>query len=189
MSHKNELFALQKGALLLSEPFAEDKVFGRAAVLIVDHSDTDGTVGFLLNKPIQMPVSSVVKGMKNFEGEMFLGGPVQTDTLHYIHTKGDLIKDSILVKDNIYWSGDFEQIRFCVNNELITEQDIRFFVGYAGWEVGQLREEIDAGHWWVVENDPNYAFQIAAEALWSRALAEQGAPYNVIAQMPFPNLN
>lgn len=182
-------YPLQPGGLLLAEPFAYDKTFKRAAILICDHHQEDGSVGFIINKPLKMPASSVVKGIPDFDGEIFFGGPVHTDTLHYLHTKGDLIEGSIPVKDGLFWGGDFEQVRFCINNELISKDDIRFMVGYSGWTAGQLEEEINAGYWWLVEHHPQYLFKTAHEEIWKVALAEEEDTLSVIAQMPEQIMN
>jgi putative transcriptional regulator len=182
-------YPLQAGGLLLAEPFGDEKAFQRAAILLADHSDTDGTVGFIINKPIKMPIGAVVKGLGDFQGELFFGGPVQTDTLHYLHCKGDLIENSVSIKDGIFWGGDFDQIRFCIQNDLIQPQDIRFMVGYTGWEVGQLQSELDAGYWWLLEHHPNYLFGTPHDNIWRDALANEDDHLAVIAQMPELILN
>ena len=182
-------YPLQAGGMLLAEPFAGEKAFKRAAILIADHSEEDGTVGFIINKSLKMSVSTVVKGLENFKADIYFGGPVQTDTLHYLHTKGDLIQDSIPIKDGIYWGGDFDQIRFCLNNELITENDIRFMVGYSGWNPKQLDEEIDAGYWWLVEHHPQYLLNTPLEDIWKIALEQEKDTLSVIAQMPEQIMN
>ena len=173
----------------MAEPFADEKAFKRAAIVLADHSEADGTVGFIINKPIRMPVGAVVKGLSGFKADIYFGGPVQTDTLHYIHRKGDLINGSIPVKGDLFWGGDFDQVRFCIQNELITADDIRFMVGYTGWEVGQLDSEMDAGCWWSVEHDDNYIFNTPADDVWRTALALEGEHLEVIAQMPEQLMN
>jgi putative transcriptional regulator len=180
---------LETGALLLAEPFADEKAFKRSAIVIADHSETDGTVGFIINKPIRMPVSAVVKGLSDFKGDIYFGGPVQTDTLHYIYRKGDLVKGSIHIKNGLFWGGDFDEIRFCLKNELIMPNEIRFMIGYTGWEMGQLDGEMDAGCWWSVEHDDSYIFNTPADDVWRTALALEGEHLEVIAQMPEQLMN
>jgi len=115
---------------------------------------------------------------------------VQTDTIHYLHTHGDLLDGSIEVLPGVYWGGDFEALKFLVKTELIQPNDIRFFIGYAGWTKGQLAEEVAHQSWFLAEGDSNFVFKAKAdETLWTKVLEQQGAPYSIIAHMPMPNWN
>ena len=93
----------QKGKILLSEPFLLDNYFKRSIVLITEHND-DGTIGFVLNKPVNVRINEVIENFPVMEAEVALGGPVSTNTLHYIHTLGDIIPNSVepqgMSKDN-----------------------------------------------------------------------------------------
>ncbi len=174
---------VKAGNLLVAEPFLEDPHFGRAVILICDHDLKDGTVGFILNKGLETTVGEIMQGMGDFDAEVFYGGPVQHDTLHYIHNKGDLINGAIKVSDNLYWGGDYEQVKFCIKHGLIEKQDIRFFIGYAGWSAGQLFDELEEVTWLVAEGDINYIFNHKTEQLWKNILQDKGGRYSVIAQM------
>ena len=175
--------SVKAGNLLVAEPFLDDPHFGRAVILICDHDLKDGTVGFILNKNLNTSVGKIMQGMNGFEADVYYGGPVQHDTLHYLHNKGDLINGAIHVADNLYWGGDYEQIKFCIRHGLIEKQDIRFFVGYAGWSPDQLFDELEEVTWIVAEGDNNYVFNPDTSQLWQTVLAHKGGRYAVIAQM------
>lgn len=172
------------GRLLLAEPFMLDGNFKRSVVLVCDQSEKDGTVGFVLNKPIDMLVTDLIKDFPEFEASVFYGGPVATDTIHYIHDVGEILEESIHVKDNLYWGGNFEQLKALVKQGLILPRNIKFFVGYSGWSKGQLDDELQLGSWIIGEMDMNYVFGKGDKGLWKKVLNNKGDVYTVISQVP-----
>ena len=175
---------IQSGKVLLAEPYMLDPHFKRAAVLLCDHHE-EGSIGLIMNKPVNnMKVDQVIDDFPEFDVPMFYGGPVQTDTLHYVHNVGDLLEESIKIIDGVWWGGNFEKLKFLIASSLILPQNIRFFMGYSGWGEDQLADELTFGSWVVTDMDPNYLFKIKPENLWKQAMQNKGDHYTVIAQMP-----
>lgn len=174
---------ITKGKVLVADPFMQDPNFKRGVVLLTEH-DKDGTVGFILNKTLEMGVNELIADFPEFDSTVFYGGPVQRDTIHYIHNVGDLLEDSNEVAPGVYWGGDFEKLKFLVTSELIQPKNIRFFVGYSGWTDGQLDDEMEVGSWVMTDMDSNYLFKNNPEHLWKKAMQHKGNTYSVIAQMP-----
>ncbi|MEL6655768.1 MAG: YqgE/AlgH family protein [Bacteroidota bacterium] len=172
------------GKILLAEPFMLDPNFKRSAVLLCDHSKDDGSVGFILNKPLQTKIDELIDEFPSFDSEVFFGGPVQMDTVHYLHNVGDLLEESIEVCRGVFWGGDFEKLKFLVAQELIKPHQIRFFVGYSGWSEGQLDDELNYGSWVLANMDANYVFKSEPDTLWQSIMENKGSTYSVIAQMP-----
>lgn len=160
-----------------------DPNFKRSAVLLCEHNE-DGSVGFIMNKPLKMRIDELIDGFPEFDSEVFFGGPVQTDTIHYIHNVGDLVEDSVKVADGVYWGGDFEKLKFLIASNLVLPHNIRFFVGYSGWSEGQLNDEMGYGSWVLAEMDANYLFKSEPKKLWTQVMYNKGDTYSVIAQMP-----
>lgn len=160
-----------------------DPNFKRSAVLLCEHSE-EGSVGFIMNKPLNMRIDDLIDGFPEFDSEVFFGGPVQTDTIHYIHNVGSLVEDSIKITDGVYWGGDFEKLKFLITSNLILPKDIRFFVGYSGWTEGQLNDEMVYGSWVLADMDANYLFKSEPKKLWTQVMYNKGDAYTVIAQMP-----
>lgn len=186
ITHPNNELDIKNGLLLLADPFMDDHHFRRAVIMICDHH-ADGTLGFILNKPIGMTVMSLLPDFPEFQSEVHYGGPVQTDTLHFLHNKGDLLDDSAEIVPGVFWGGNFDQLKTFIGKGLIQPSDIRFFIGYSGWTPGQLREELDAASWLMAEGEANYVFyKIPHHTLWQQVLENQGGTYSVIAQMPMP---
>lgn len=174
---------IKSGQVLLAEPFMLDPYFRRSVVLLCEHHD-QGSVGFILNKTIDMQVNDLMSEFPAFAGDVFYGGPVQTDTLHYIHNVGDLLEDSVLVADGVWWGGDFESLKFLIQSELILPSNIRFFVGYSGWTGGQLDDEMEIGSWVTANMDANYLFKSQPAQLWRQIMYDKGDRYEVISEMP-----
>ena len=160
-----------------------DPNFKRSAVLLCEHNE-DGSVGFIMNKPLKMRIDELIDGFPEFDSEVFFGGPVQTDTIHYIHNVGDLVEDSVKVADGVYWGGDFEKLKFLIASNLVLPHNIRFFVGYSGWSEGQLNDEMGYGSWVLADMDANYLFKSEPKKLWTQVMYNKGDTYSVIAQMP-----
>ena len=100
----------EKGKILISEPFLPDTFFSRSIVYLTEHTP-QGSVGFILNKKVDLKVSSAIEGFEGWHENLNMGGPVAPDTIHYLHNMGDMIPKSVLVEDNIFWGGDIDAIR------------------------------------------------------------------------------
>jgi putative transcriptional regulator len=175
---------LKSGKVLLAEPFMQDLNFTRSAILLCEHNE-EGSLGFILNKQLEMRVDDLISDFPEFDSRVYFGGPVQTDTIHYIHNVGDLLEDSVKVLEGVYWGGDFEKLKFLISSELIKPENICFYVGYSGWSEGQLLNELEVYHSWVIADmDANYAFKSKPDQLWKQIMRNKGNIYSVIAQMP-----
>lgn len=181
--------ALQNGSILLAEPFMMESAFRRAAVLLCEHNE-EGSLGFVLNKPLEMRVDELVADFPEFNSIVHYGGPVQTDTIHFIHSVGDLLENSTAILPGVYWGGSFDELKFLIRSELIKPNQIRFYIGYSGWSEGQLAEEMLRGSWVLANGDPNYIFKSSPKRLWKQIMHHKGDRYTVIAEMPdAPNWN
>ena len=175
---------ISPGKVLLAEPFMIDTNFKRAVVLLCDHN-IDGTVGFILNREYNAQIGEVVPELEGFDAPIYCGGPVQKDTLHYIHNVGNLLDNSQEVCNGVYWGGDFEILIFLIQNKMIKPENIMFFVGYSGWTADQLGDEFKYGSWLLAEMDTNYLFKKKKQkALWNKIMSNKGDSYSIIAQMP-----
>lgn len=183
----NENIKLKQGDILLAEPFMADSNFIQATILLTDYHET-GSIGFILNKPINMKVNDLLASFPKIDSDVFFGGPVATDTIHYLHNVGELLEGSKLVANGVYWGGDFDKLKFLIKSELIQPHQIRFYVGYAGWTPGQLEEELKTGSWVISAGDPNYVFKAPSHGLWKQVMMDKGEVYAILSEMP-ENMN
>ena len=180
----------QKGKLLVAEPtLTGDVSFNRSVVLLAEHNH-EGSVGFILNKPLDYTINDLISEI-TIPFKVFNGGPVEQDNLYFIHKVPHLIDDSIEISDGIFWGGNFEKTIELINSKTITEQDIRFFLGYSGWGSSQLDEELTSKSWVVVQNEyESNILQKPSSAFWKEKMVELGGDYLLWSNAPEnPSLN
>jgi len=171
-----------QGRVLISEPLLSDSYFKRSVVLITEHSE-EGAVGFVLNKSIDIPLNEILADFPKFKAKVYIGGPVAKDTVHFLHTLGELVPNSVHVIDNIYWGGDFNSLKELINEGIVKSSQVRFFLGYSGWSPKQLEEEIKNNAWLVTEVDSKKIMS-AEKNIWKKILNELGRKYKVWSNTP-----
>ena len=170
------------GVLLIAPPMMRDPNFWRAVVLLCEHGPA-GSFGLILNRPLTLELSEVMNDLQG-ENMISLGGPVQQDTLHFLHRHGDQVSEAIPIVDGVHWGGDFEVIKTLVQAEATTPNDLRFFLGYAGWSPGQLEEEIEQGGWFLANAADMLIFSEEPHKLWRTVLRRMGGEYALLANFP-----
>jgi putative transcriptional regulator len=180
----------ESGTLLIAEPFLKDPSFMRSVVMICRHNDEEGTFGFALHKMMQVTLDQFIPGLEGHEIPVYLGGPVQTDTLHYIHNLPQYFDDCQKVADGIFWGGNFETMKSLITEGKIKYEEVKFFLGYSGWSAGQLEEEMSAGSWLVTEANKTLVLKISSEQVWNESLTQLGGKYKMMKFFPTdPQLN
>lgn len=180
------------GRLLISEPYLPDPNFERTIILLCEHND-EGTVGFVLNKPSLSKLSELIndlKDLKHLENTVCIGGPVQQDTLHYLHRCPN-IDGAIEVGEKIFWGGEFEQLIEKITNQQLRATDIKFFLGYSGWSPGQLDDEIKLKSWIVSRLvSDELIFETPVEEMWRVTLKKMGGRFSMYSNYPVdPSMN
>lgn len=179
----------EKGRILISEPFLPDTFFNRSVVYLTDH-DSKGSVGFILNKKLDVMLSDAVSGFEGWNENLSMGGPVAPDTLHYLHTLGKRIPKSVLVDENIYWGGDIDVIRDLIKSGSVKPHQIRFFLGYSGWSGGQLERELRENSWVIAKVKPELVMNSRGTDSWKRLLRTFNNKYRMWADFPeSPEMN
>lgn len=182
---------LNKGKLLLSEPHLADANFIRSVILLVEH-DENGSVGFVLNQPLNKTISEVMPDYTSIKNLLHHGGPCERNTLHFIHTAGNIVKDGSEVIKGLYWGGDHQQLLEGMLAGKIKENQVKFFVGYSGWGELQLQAEIDMNSWIIATPKLPQIFETDSKLLWKLILQGMGthSKYNIISNAPLdPNWN
>ena len=178
-----------KGKLLIAEPsILNDKEFNRSVIYLTEHNE-DGCIGFILNKPTEYVLSDLIPEI-NIDFTIYNGGPVEQENLYFIHNLPDLIPNSIEIDKDICWGGDFDVLTNLLNSKSINETDIRFFLGYSGWSVNQLKEELIESTWVVEKNNYSNILNENCDAIWKNQLMAFGGEYQIWANAPQnPTLN
>ncbi len=179
----------EKGKLLISEPFLPDPNFERTIILLCENN-SEGSFGFVLNKPSLANVSDVMDDIKNYDTPALVGGPVQQDTLHYLHRRRDVV-DAVEILEGVYWGGSFEKVLFLLETKQLAHKDIKFFLGYSGWSPGQLDEELEQDSWIVSDQaSEELIFDTEPDDMWKKTLKVMGGRFSVYSNYPKdPRLN
>jgi putative transcriptional regulator len=178
----------KQGSILISEPSLRDFYFRQSVVLLAEHND-EGTFGVIINKPIEAKLKDILKGFPPYPLPVFLGGPVKTDSIFFIHTHGE-IDDCFQIMDGLFWGGDLEMIRRMLKDKRMKPEEIRFFVGYSGWSPNQLDREIHEKSWVLSQTTVAEVIQTDPVSLWSNYLKRMGNDYAIWANFPAdPSLN
>ncbi len=178
-----------KGRLLIAEPsILNDSSFTRSVILLSEHN-SEGSIGFIINKPSKYTLNDLIPEI-NSDLIIYNGGPVSKENLYFIHKVPHLIPDSIEITKDIYWGGDFEKIQELLEDNILKDGDIRFFLGYSGWSKNQLQDELETTSWVVIENNYQNIFDVSYQSFWKDQLMKLGGEYRLWANAPEnPSLN
>jgi len=180
---------IESGILLVSDPFLKDPNFLRSVILICEH-EAEGSLGFVLNKQYTKNLNQLIEGVDGLHFPVFLGGPVQTDALHFLHTKPRLIEGGLNIINGVYWGGNFEQALDLMKSKKITPRDIRFYLGYSGWSIGQLDAEVAEKSWLLHKAERQFIFHHNADTLWKDVVKDMGGEFKQLVNYPIdPQLN
>ena len=154
-----------------------------------EHTDV-GSVGFVLNKIHDQTLGDLLSGLEESTLPVYYGGPVQIDSLHFLHVCPHEILGGIEVIDGIFWGGDFAAAMEAIKTKSISEKDIRFFVGYSGWGEGQLKEEMKEKSWITNDGSRKIVFPDDVNNTWKYALKQLGGEYAQMVNYPLdPQFN
>jgi putative transcriptional regulator len=175
---------LKKGHLLIAEPsIIGDISFNRSVILLADHN-LEGSVGFIINKPLKYTINDLIPEIEA-SFKIYNGGPVEQDNLYFIHNIPELIPNSIEISSGIYWGGDFELTKNLINEGKIKEDNIRFFLGYTGWDAQQLENEMLSSSWIIAENlYENKIIGKSTTDFWKEKILELGGDYIIWSNAP-----
>jgi putative transcriptional regulator len=170
--------------VLISDPFLDEDFFRRSVILLCDHS-SEGSFGFVLNNFLDIDLHEIDNDFPNINAVISVGGPVETESLFYIHTFGDKIHDSTPVNDSISIGGNFEQIKEELSKDQENHSKIRFFLGYSGWDKLQLSREMSENSWIVASNiTTDELLSIHQKDFWQYCIEKQGERFKTIAKFP-----
>jgi len=177
------------GMILVAEPFLLDSYFKRSVILLGEHGG-EGTIGFILNKPTDMKLNDALEDFPRFDVPLYFGGPVQTDTVHFLHTLGNKLEGSKELLPGIYWGGELEALQLLIDTNQVSKDEIRFFAGYSGWNPRQLEQELQGKTWLLSKCKKEFAFSEEPNELWGNVLRSMGNRYAILANFPEdPSLN
>jgi putative transcriptional regulator len=189
LSFHNKQKAVQ-GCVLLSDPFTQDPYFSRSAILLCRHNKKE-TFGFVLTNYIEIDLHKLAENMPEIITKISFGGPVEKDNLFYIHTFGKEIEGAEKIMDTLYFGGDYEMLFELIKAEPKRINEVRFFIGYAGWDFEQLNNEMKDHSWIAVTNiSEKEILSTSSDHFWKDCMTKQGSNFEMISNFPLnPNEN
>jgi putative transcriptional regulator len=177
------------GILLIADPFLKDPNFLRTVVFLCEHKE-EGSFGFVLNRKYENTLDELLPGLEDMKLPVFYGGPVQMDTIHFLHQYPDEIPGGEEVIKGVYWGGDFEKVVEMLKAGTAEPDKIRFYIGYSGWSDGQLTTELEEKSWLTVAGTRKLIFHRNYEEIWKDSLRQLGGDYEMMINFPIdPQLN
>lgn len=177
------------GILLISDPFLKDPNFIRTVVFLCEHQE-EGSFGFVLNRKYENTIDELIPELEGHKIPVYYGGPVQMDTIHFLHQYPDEIPGSQEVIKGVYWGGEFEKVVEMIRQDALDMNKIRFFIGYSGWSSGQLDDELKEKSWLTVKAIRKLIFHKKYQDIWKDSLKHLGGDYEIMINFPIdPQLN
>lgn len=182
-----------RGSLLVAQPGLREGWFRHGVITLFDHDSEAGSMGVVMNNQLPLTLGSLLDGIKRKEDvPVYCGGPVNGDQLFFMHTLGDILDGALEVSPGLFVSGDFDAMKDYINSGYPIEGHIRFFVGYSGWDAGQLQQECADDVWAVTPTPftPAEALTGADDAYWHKTVRAMGPAYASWLRHPKnPSLN
>lgn len=171
---------LAPGFLVALDPLL-DPHFARSVVLMLNHDEGRGAFGLVLNRSTDFPLTDLCQSLEiEWSGDgaarVDWGGPVQPEQGWIVFRDAlEEIEDAEQVSPSLHWSGSRDVLRRVAGSPDVVA---RIFLGYAGWEPGQLEQEIAAGAWLMVPLDQPGAgglvFDTPKDQLWTATVRSLG---------------
>lgn len=158
------------GNLLIAHPLLNDGFFNRSVICITSHTISE-SVGLILNFKTNYKLSDLRPELNNANFPIYEGGPVAKNQLFFLHTLGNAIQNSLPIKDNICFGGNYNDLLHLINQGNLSQNQVRFFVGYSGWDSEQLNAELKNKSWYV-NSTTKIMFNNDETNLWENKLAE-----------------
>ena len=137
---------LKAGLYINSTDALIGSFFEHTTILLVQHNEA-GSLGFVTNKSFEKSLHELIefKHVKPFP--LMDGGPVDRDHLFVLHKRPNLIEGGEQIPNGLYLGGNMKQVIEAINTKSANKQEIQLFIGYCGWDVGELEAEVEEGSW------------------------------------------
>ena len=179
-----------RGKFLIADPFLLDNYFSRSVIYLCEHEDELGSIGFVINRSLPDKLEDFFPNLKTKGIPIYYGGPVHPDRLHFLHTLHHQIPGGLEITKGVFWGGDFNVAKELIENNLLDLTQIKFFLGYSGWEKNQLMNEMNESTWIVSDSVIKLLFDERDENIWKQSLISLGGDFAQMSNYPIhPSLN
>lgn len=189
---KNHAGIPHGGEVLIASPLLKDPNFSRTVILILEQDAKRGHIGLVLNRELNISMQDICNlAAPAGNAKVYQGGPVDLQRLFWLHSLGDKLPGSVEILPGLYVGGNYDDLLTLIDSGFDLKGKIRFYLGYAGWDAGQVADEIrmDAWHAALVP-DPRYLITASSDSLWSDLVRMLGPDFRhwlIIPQDPAQN--
>jgi len=140
---------LKAGIYIKSTAELNGSFFEHTNILIVEHNE-EGSIGFVTNKSFDKSLHELIEFNYSKPFPLMDGGPVDRDHLFVLHKRPDLIDGGKKITNGLYFGGNMEQVVEAINTRAADKEEIQIFIGYCGWDAGELEAELEEGSWTIL---------------------------------------
>ena len=137
---------LKAGIYINSTAALNGSFFEHTTILIVQHNEK-GSLGFVTNKSFGKSLHELIEFNHAKPFPLMDGGPVDRDHLFVLHKRPDIIDGGKEIPSGLYFGGNMEQVVDAINTKAAGKEEIQIFIGYCGWDAGELEAELEEGRW------------------------------------------
>lgn len=171
--------------LLIAMPGMADPQFSSTVTLICEHND-DGALGIVINRPMRLRLGGLFEQLEVTAADpaaakspVLLGGPVGPDRGFVLHNSGYSFEHSIAISNEIQLTFSRDVIDALAAGSGPAKSLVA--LGYAGWQAGQLEDEMRSNSWINVPASPDIVFDMPFAERWSAAAETLGIDISRIA--------
>lgn len=168
----------------MAMPALEADYFASTLTYICEHSD-EGAMGLVVNRPSNISLLEVLAQLNLsprrhwVDTPVVAGGPVSTERGFVLYRGDEIFESSISVCDDVHLSSAMSLLSALAQDD--GPEDFLFAFGYAGWQSGQLENEILNNAWLTVEADPQILFATPFEQRLPSAANILGIDLSLVA--------
>jgi len=158
---------------LIAMPAMDDPNFAQTVTLVCEHGE-QGALGIVINRPLTMDLGDVFAQLgldasqsRVSSQQVLHGGPVQNDRGFVLHSPGPSWESTLLVSERLHVTTSRDILDALARGD--GPEHAVIALGYAGWEAGQLEDEVARNAWLTVPVDESLLFEVPAEERWQAA--------------------
>ena len=171
------------GQVLLAMPSLQDRHF-RDSVILICHHDEEGSMGLIINRPQEVSISDVLEDLKLSPDQRYIsslpdnrslsfeGGPIDPFRGFVLHDGWHIYESTMQITAELHLTTSrdvLEEIAAGTGPE-----HFMLILGYAGWDAGQLEQELANNDWLIASTNHHLVFQAEPELRWALAAQSMG---------------
>jgi putative transcriptional regulator len=177
---------LAVGQLLVASRDLGDPNFAKTVILLVHYDEEKGAVGLVVNKRTDVPISRVFRDLKEASGRsdpVYIGGPVELNSVLALLKSATKPEGADRVFGDVYLISKKDQLARTMASHTEAAA-FHTYIGYAGWQGGQLEHEVDLGAWHIMPADVGTVFHADPDSVWPHLIHQTETQIAGIPRIP-----